>query len=266
MRRIVVAVVAVVALILGVVQFGRGMLELFPGLSADRQVTAAARNASAAADKFAALGKDSYQTGTPPRETDPAVKQLLDQVFATEQLGATSSLQRTDLSALGDWAVAILRTGSVYIFSGTGVSDPSQAGDDPKLVEKVNQNVVTFSPEVGRYIDAQLTVMAATIDSLKGAVLNAEDAKIKTGLEKMRAGMVTTLSGVVSTVTIPGLADDWRLARLARAQAIGPRLGKFVDADQCRGLRDETLKATKAVPNADVQRGLKSFADSLACT
>ena len=73
---------------------GRGssiIVSLF-SLALSMVVAAAALDAgkiaaiSKAAKSFVALAKNSASTGRPPRQSDPAIKQLLDTVFDTTEI------------------------------------------------------------------------------------------------------------------------------------------------------------------------------------
>jgi len=116
--------------------FATALFELFPGLGADREVQTAVQKATKAADDFAALTKDAYRTGKVPRQSDPAAGALLDALFNVDVLKANTALAKADLSSLADWSAAQGKVGSIYIFSGTGISDPSRATSDPPCVNR----------------------------------------------------------------------------------------------------------------------------------
>ncbi len=75
-----------------------------------------------AVSEFLDLARDSHTTGQPPRQSDPAVKALIDTVFDTSDLdGAT--LAATDIGRALDWFATGDRIGVVYILAGTGVAE-----------------------------------------------------------------------------------------------------------------------------------------------
>src|SRR5579863_2821177 len=72
------------------------------------QVAAAGK----AADALAKLGKDAYQTGKPPRQSDPKVAKLLDVVFGgTAKLNdGPDPVPLEQLDKLNDWLLSVLKT------------------------------------------------------------------------------------------------------------------------------------------------------------
>src|SRR5262249_46756202 len=76
-----------------------------------------------AADGFAAMARDAYRTGQPPRQTDPAAKALLDTVFDTSALKDGTPVPFAEADKLNDWVLRVVTVGSVYIFAGTGITD-----------------------------------------------------------------------------------------------------------------------------------------------
>src|SRR5665213_1125125 len=162
MKRIILLIVSPIALLLGLWQMWSGLVEIFPSIRQDHQISAAAADAGKAASDLNSLAKDAFETGRPPRQTDPGVKSLLDRVFGTDVL-ARRTVGESDLGATADWSMAVVKAGAVYILAGTGIADFSKMTNDPKLPERINQNVVAFAPEMGRYFDAQLAVMGGML-------------------------------------------------------------------------------------------------------
>ena len=259
-------IVAIVLGIVGIVQIWSGIHKIFPSLGQDSGIRASADDAMKAADEFTTLAKGSADTGNAPRETDPAVKPLLDRVLTTRSL-TSKPLSDSDLGSASDWNGAVLKVGLVYIFAGTGIADPARVTADPKLVERVNQNVVTFAPEMGRYIDAQEAVVGATADTVEASLADGKPAndQVKSGLAKVRGGITSTITGVLSTLTTDGLSDDWRRERLPSLQAVAPKVGKLLLPDQCRTVRDTAAEAAQVLKDAAVQDGLKAFGQALGC-
>ena len=83
MRRWLTGGVGIIAIVAGLYAFRDGLFELFPALAADRDVAAASAKATKAADDFAVLSKDAYQSGNAPRQSDPAAGPLVDAVFVS---------------------------------------------------------------------------------------------------------------------------------------------------------------------------------------
>src|SRR5262249_10537811 len=148
--------------------------------------------------------------------------------------------------------------------------DPRQlSGIDPgKLQEQATRNTVTYAPEMGRYMDAQLDIMQAVI----ACVLSAQAAdpqgfdnpKSQGGLAKMRAGVGQTLTGFVSSLAAPGLTDEWRRARLAARTRVAPDAERFMTPQDARALRQLSLAVAQGLRDPTAQAGLRSFATTVA--
>ena len=163
--------------------------------------------------------------------------------------------------------MSIVKTGMIYILAGTGISDFTKATNDPKLAERINQNVVTFAPELGRYLDAQLAVMGGMLDAISASMAGGKttNAKVESGLEKVRRGITSTLTGTLSTVATAGLSDEWRHERLPALEAAAPKAAKLLLGEQCRAVRDTAVQVAEALSNAALQAELRSMAGSLQC-
>jgi hypothetical protein len=215
-----------------------------------------------AADAFVALAADSANTGKAPRQSDPAVKPLLDRVLDT------SELQRgvqpvSELGDLGKWALAIVKVGTVYTLAGSGMSKLEAVPNDPAVIEKLNHNAVVFPLEMGRYYDATMWVEGAIIDTVMVFLSKASQADVertKDGIAQIRAGAVQSFAGVITTLPTNGIADEWRRERLAVLAAIAPRAAKFLLTEDLRQLSD-TAKATAAqMTDPEVKTALTQIA------
>jgi hypothetical protein len=266
MKRIVLLIVSAIALVIGLLQMWSGLVEIFPSIRLDHQISAAAADAGKAASDFTSLAKDASETGKPPRQTDQSVKALLDRVFRTDVL-AGRTIGESDLGPMAEWSMAIVKAGGVYILAGTGISDFSKVTNDPKLPERINQNVIAFAPEMGRYLDAQLAVMGGMLDAINATMAGGKttNAKVESGLEKVRHGITATLTGTLSTVATAGLSDEWRRDRLPALNAAAPKAAKLLLGDQCRAVRDTAVQAAEMLSNAGLQAELRSIGGSLQC-
>jgi hypothetical protein len=223
-----------------------------------------------AADAFAALAKDSYKTGSPPRQADPAARDLLDVIFTTSGLnqgGGPVPFEQID--KLNDWLLRIVKTGMVYVFAGTGIADIAKAqGIDAKVQQQIVKNTVTFAPENGRYFDAQLAVSQAEIDSVT-AEMAAHPDKFKaanaiSGLAKMRGGLTSSLVGVVTTFPVTGLDPAWLRARELALIAIAPSAARFLEPDAREKVRDAAMQVAETMADQAVKDGLIAFARTIA--
>jgi hypothetical protein len=80
MKRIVLLIVSPIALVIGLWQMWSGLVEIFPSIRQDHQISAASADAGKAASDFGSLAKDAFETGKPPRQTEQSVRTLLDRV------------------------------------------------------------------------------------------------------------------------------------------------------------------------------------------
>jgi hypothetical protein len=261
-------IVALVVVAFGLFQFRNGLLELFPSIGADADVTAAAQKATSAAKRFTALAQDAYQTGKPPRQTDAVVGPLLDAVFDVDLLQKKPTLAKGDLQGLSDWEGAALSAAGVYILAGTGKTDFSQVTNDPKLLQLIDRNTAAYAPEIGRYEDAQLGISGAIAQIVAANSSGAgPDGKpnLTDGQQKVRDGIATTINGVLQTFVVDGISDDWRRARLAALDSVAPKAAKLFTAEQCGAVRDTSRAVSAAMGNSEIKAGLATFDSALKC-
>ena len=223
-----------------------------------------------AADAFAKLGKDAYQTGKPPRQSDPKVAKLLDVIFGTATLNdGPDPVPFEQLDKLNDWLLRVLKTGIVYVCAGTGISDVGKVGSaDEKAQLQIGKNLVAFAPEMGRYYDAQLAVARAESDTI-AAELAAHPDWFKSdqamhGLTTTRGGLTQTLIGVVTSFVAPGLDSSWIRDREAALMAIAPTAAKFLEEDSRKKIADSALQVAGTMSDQAVKDGLTDFAKAIA--
>lgn len=231
----------------------------------DPKLTAAQK----ASDTFLALGKDAAKSGSPPRQSDPAVAPLLDAIFDASDLEAGEGVPYDAMQPLNERMLIGARTGLVYILAGTGVSDIGEIGNNQAVLDQVNRNTVAFAPELARYFDFQLKVQRALVDAVLARFGSApqdelDKPNIKSGLAQIRAGTLVAIKGVLETLPMEGMSDDWRRARLLPLSAIAPKLAKFLDKDQREELRQSAVAAAGAVSDGEVRDGLQAFAATVA--
>jgi hypothetical protein len=154
------------------------------------------------------------------------------------------------------------------MLAGTGTADINQASSDPKMVERIERNTAEFAPEMGRYVDAQIMIMAAMIKTIMTHVAahpeELEKENVRSGLAKIRAGTKQTLIGAVTTLLNGGLDDAWRRGRVAALAYIAPTAAKLLLPEDGRAVRETTLDVAQSLRDPEVQRGLKAFADAFA--
>jgi hypothetical protein len=263
MRRVVFGIAGVAAIALGLWQFGRGLQEFSGTAGSHAPLEAASKAAQKAATDFQALADASNASGLPPRQSDPAVKPLLDTVFDTSALHR-EALDFADLGPVNDWLSVVPKIMTVYTLAGTGLADIQQAANAPGIEERIDHNLVQFAPEYGRGLDTQLSLMQAESE-LIATKLGADPAKIdneqqKHGLEQFRTGLRLTLGGSLSVLALPGLSDAWRRDRLVALDAIAPKAAPLLEAADATALHKMALDLAQSQTDPDVQAGLQRFA------
>jgi hypothetical protein len=226
-------------------------------------------NINKAADSFLALAKDSHATGQPPRYSDPAVKPLLDTVFDTKQIEGQKPLPWTEVQKLNDWSKAATRVGLVYYLAGTGTKEVNVVAKDPKLTVRANQNTVTFAPEFGRYYDAQINLQAAMINTASAQVLAStpeqrKDPEFRKTLNNISDNAAKSVIGLLHTLALEGLPDDWQFLRVALLLKMTPQAAKFLAPDDRQLLRNAAAEAADQVKNPDVKSGVNAIARAFA--
>ncbi|HZT86750.1 MAG TPA: hypothetical protein VFA12_02195 [Stellaceae bacterium] len=225
-----------------------------------------------AASDFQALAKGSATSGKPPRETDPKAKALLAAVFDTSVLDTPQPLPASEVGNLSEWLLHVVQVGGVYILAGTGQADFSQLSKldqaaQQKLQRQIIQNTIAFAPEMGWYFDGQLGVTRTLIWSVSADMAahpdNAKSAQAQRGIAQMRAGLVNTLTGVLTTLPTNGLSDEWRRARLPAMAALAPKAAAFLLPDQRRSVHDTALQVAGQMGDPEVKKGLTAFAQAV---
>jgi hypothetical protein len=222
-----------------------------------------------AADAFAARAGNSAKSGLPPRQSDPAVKALLDVAFDTSEIQAGPAQPMSALSNLNAWTIAVLKIGLVYTLAGSGLTDITALANRPDLIAKVNGNAVTFAPEMGRYFDAQVRLQGAVMDSVTAYLATATKAEldrpnVRNGLADIRAGNTRTIVGVITTLPIDGISDSWRRERMSTLNEIAPKVVKFLPPENLTLLSQTVTDVAAQMTDPGVKTGLMSFAATLA--
>lgn len=225
--------------------------------------------AQAAAASFASAAQNSEKTGDAPRETDPAVKAMLEAVFDASDLDSGQVVPFQALTALSERMMTGVKVGLIYMLAGTGTGDLKAISADPHGAEKVNLNVVKFAPEMGRFFDFQLSIQGAVVDAVQARVKTAKPADLarpnfQAGLADIRQGSAHTLSGVIETLSVKGLSDEWRRARMPALIAMGPRLAQFLTAEQKQQLKELALASADRMTDAEVKSSLQAFAQAVS--
>jgi hypothetical protein len=202
-----------------------------------------------AANEFTALAKDSYRTGMPPRQADPAVKAILNIILDTTAL---KSQEQYSASDLGWWSDVIMSVTGVYILAGTGIDDLDRAlqlsATDRKLSQQLERNGGDYAPEVGRCIDAQF------------AVLETWFIKQLTALRSIAKARLNFLLALVSAARSN---DNWRRERLNALATLAPAAAGYFLPEERVVLRNTAIELAQSLRDREVKSKLIAFADVL---
>jgi hypothetical protein len=199
------------------------------------------------------------------------VKKLLDAVFDTTVLQSGPVQPMSELQPINDWNLAVLKVGLVYILAGTGVTDVAAIPDDEKVANKINQNTVEYAPEMGRYLDAQLHIQEALMGTVGEFLATAPEAdkdkpNVKEGVADIKSGIARTMHGVITTLPIEGLSDDWRRERLTVLVGMAPKAVKFLVPEDLKALHDSALEVAGTISAPQIKAQLEALAKALQPT
>lgn len=225
----------------------------------DAQRVAAIKQAS---EELAALAKGSVTSGQPPRASDPKVASLLKLITDTSELERDNTVPFAQIPLLTTWNTAVLTAFRVYIGAGTEGMAPQQ------VAVHGDRNIVTFMPETGGLVDAMLRLQAAIIDTAQSFIASAtpqqlDNPNVKSGLGMIRTGAGQTLRGFTIVLTLDGLTDTWREARLPALLALAPRSAKVVVPEEKAVIRNLALEAAKKVTSPKVKAAFEQVATIL---
>lgn len=225
--------------------------------------------AKAAAENFVALAKGSEKTGNAPRQSDPAIKRLLDAVFDSRDVEAAKTIPFQQLTGLSERMLTGVKVGVVYMLSGTGATDMSQIGSDPDASVKINLNVIKFPSEMGRFFDFQVRMQGAIVDAVLARLATAKPEELarpnfQSGLADIRQGSARSVSGVIETLAVNGITEEWRRERLPALTAMAPKLAKFLQPEQKAELEKLAQACAGVMDDAQVKQSLLDFAKVIA--
>lgn len=162
-----------------------------------------------------------------------------------------------------------VKVGVVYMLSGTGATDLSQIGSEPDASVKINLNVIKFPGEIGRFFDFQVRVQGAVVDAVLVRLATAKPEELarpnfQSGLADIRQGSARSVSGVIETLAVNGITEEWRRERLPALTAIAPKLAKFLLPEQKTELEKLAQACADVMDDAQVKQSLLDFAKVIA--
>jgi hypothetical protein len=218
-----------------------------------------------AANDFVAIAKGAIENGKPPRENDPAAKPLLDTVFDTRAIEGDKRVPWSDLKLLEQWNVALIKVGVIYYVAGTGKHDLADLSQDQAAVTRATQNTVTFAPEYGRYLDAQIKIHSALISTALAQMAvttpeQAKDEEFRKTLNNISDATAEVMTGVLGGMALDGMTDAWLLGRVVTLLEITPKAARFMAPDDRLKVKTVAAAVAERIKNPDVQSGLNAIA------
>jgi hypothetical protein len=219
------------------------MVRVTGTLGAARLDPARMRAIDEAYDAFMAHAIDAYQSGAPPRQSEPVVNTQLATILDVAGLPA-KTLAGGDIDEAIRWFNSGDTVGAVYLLAGTGVNDIAQLPPDDATQRKLRENVVKFSDEYGRYLDFQITLLAAIADaqanfSSGGPPDEIDSAAYRRKVSDIRGLLAQALKTDFISLVYDGLTSDWRLARLDAIARVGPIATRVLPRDELAAIRDQ---------------------------
>jgi hypothetical protein len=213
-----------------------------------------------AGEAFVALAAKAPE-GRKPRESDPAVAKLLGTVFDRDIFGR-GRVPVTEAGKLGLLLRNANRVGLVYYLDGTGAAD--LAGMKPDLVPRADRNVAVYAPEIGAWLDYQIAIqnglVGGTLDFLARATPDVlSRPNVRSGLDDVRQGMTRSISGLLRTLLLDGLTDDWRVARLNMLLEGVDGAAAVATPDLRQSMRELARQVAREMPDATVKAKLDEF-------
>lgn len=208
---------------------------------------------------------DSHRAGNPPRRSEPEMAKLIDLVFDASALNG-KVLSPAEIQNALDWFDIGDSVGTLYVVAGTGFSDPGKVPATEAMQQRMQANVVKFSDEFGRYVDFQITVLAAAAKAIASAEKNSlpedwEKSVAKAKQQGVRADLAQTMASDLVSLAYSGNSDRWRLARIAALKNVAPTAAAFLGPDEVKTVRERALQVVEYQQNPAVQDELRKLAD-----
>ena len=197
--------------------------------------------------------------GRPPRQTDPAGSQLLDEIFNIAVF--PRALSASSLGLIQDWLNSVMRTGNLYLTA--GMDAPGIKNDDAAIASLAQENIVTYGPEVGRYFDAALQLISELDDAMYQIVSNHPNQLSPT--ENQLNELITKettilLTDVLDAMTMPEIGKQWQNERMSELRTVGAGAARFLlSPDQKRSVRQAAEAAENATSDQDLKDKLTEF-------
>jgi hypothetical protein len=157
----------------------------------------------------------------------------------------------------------------IYMLAGTAINDMSQVGTVADAETKINLNVIKYPEEMGSYFDHAVTMQGAIAESVRIHISTLKPAdlarpNLQNGLADVRGGAARSVSGVIETLAVNGIKDEWIRARMPALAAVAPKLSKFLLPEQKEQLSKLAKACADVTDDAVSKKALQDFAVAIA--
>jgi hypothetical protein len=137
--------------------------------------------------------------------------------------------------------------------------------NDTQKIVKANSNTVAFAPEFGRYYDTQIRIHAAMVDAATAQLAAAtadqkKDPAFRATLNNISDGTRNAMVGLLGTLVLEGMTEDWLLSRLVILLDVTPKAAKFMAPDDRQLVRNAAAEVGEHSKNSDVRSGVNAIA------
>lgn len=230
-----------------------------PAATATSPLAERAAVAEQAAERFATIAQGSETSGQPPRQTDPNVASLLDQVLDTSALPASPTA--ADITPINDWLLAAVKVNQVYALAGTGMTD-AQATPSAAASARADSNLATFAPEIGRALDAEAILLGTEGAAI--AQVGAGGGGDPAAYQQVQSQVAQAYAGSLGVIGRPELADPWKEARAKVLVSMAPQVAPLLSPQDRQALQTAARQVAAKNTDATLQAELNDFAAKIA--
>lgn len=206
-------------------------------------------------------------SGLPPRLTDGSTAALLGAIFDAPQPPAPLAYAEIDKTI--DWFNRGDAIGGRYVNAGLRPADVEQNPVSEATQKRMQQNVVTYAAEFGRYVDFQMKILRVIAEAqlahlATGAPETADSEAFKAKVNDIRETFAQTIGSNVIAMTYEGISDQHRAERLAVLAQVAPTAARFLTPEQAKALREQASGTLPYFRNPQIQANVKSAIDTIA--
>jgi hypothetical protein len=210
---------------------------------------------------------DAAAGGLPPRLAEGGTPALLGAIFDVPR--QAKPLAYSEIDKAIDWFNRGDAIGARYVNAGLRPADVEQNPVSDATQKRMQQNVITYAPEFGRYVDFQMNILRLIADAqlahqATGAPETSESEQFRAKMNDIRETFAQTIGSNFIAMTYDGLSDQHRAQRLAVLAQIAPTAARFLTPGQAKALREQASDTLAYFRNPQIQASAKSVIDAIA--